>query len=182
MREPKTGADIRLPIQRWELDLIRAVVKESGEREADELEAELAQTLANLKFRIPPGIRNWKAYLREALRNKARNWFRNRRRRLRREVTIVAAGDETPQGAWISEESLPTREAHDLRIALAELWEKLDPGLRESMDAPRGRGWQSDGGGRAAGIAPEHGSAANLPGFAPLLIATAFRRRFRNPA
>jgi RNA polymerase sigma factor (sigma-70 family) len=128
---PKSGANFRLPIQQWELDLIRAVVKESCEREADELEAELAQTLAHLKIRIPPGIRNWKAYLREALRNKARNWFRNRRRRRRREMPILAAGDESPHGALISEESLATREAHDLRIALAQLWDKLDPGLRD---------------------------------------------------
>jgi DNA-directed RNA polymerase specialized sigma24 family protein len=131
VREPKSRADIRLPIQQWELDLIRGVVEESGERVADELEAELAQTLANLKIRIPPGIRNWKAYLREALRNKASNWFRNRRRRLRREVPILAMGNEALQGVWISEESLPTRDAHDLRIALAHFWEKLDPDLRD---------------------------------------------------
>jgi len=129
--KPKSGVAFRLPIQRWELDLIRALVRGTGEREADELEAQLAQTLADLKCRTPPGIRNWKAYLREALRNKARNWFRNRRRRVRGEVPILAAGDEAPQGTWISEESLPTREAHDLRIALAQLWEKLDPDLRD---------------------------------------------------
>lgn len=121
---------MRPQIELWEWDLLREVVRSFRDADPDELEVSLVGTLVDLKSRPPPGVRNWNSYLRAALCNKARNWFRDRRRRERKSTPIVAPGEEPPGGRFVSEDSLSVRENDELRVALKEVFQELDPDLR----------------------------------------------------
>ena len=117
-------------IQTWELEMVIKVSRAFRTDEHDELEAELAGKLVELKYRMPSGIRNWKAYLAKFLYNKASNWVRNSRRRGRLEFSLRR--DRGPM--LISKAHSVEEQEHDLRIALAQLRPELHPELRRFWD------------------------------------------------
>lgn len=127
--------DVPLPpkIEAWELDLVRKVAQAFRDCEHDELAAELASRLLELKSNPPIGIRNWRAYLAKFLYNKASNIVRNWRLRDSRSIPFdqPKESDDDPIMS-----SLDTLLAHDsrpekLRQEFSGAWESLAPELRE---------------------------------------------------
>ncbi len=70
----------------WGLQHLKKVAVRFPERYREELEAELAITLLELKHRPPRGIRNWKAYLATCLYNRALSLVKKWRARQRWEI------------------------------------------------------------------------------------------------
>lgn len=127
--------DVPLPpeIEAWELDLVRKVAKAFRDCEQDELTAELASRLLELKSKPPTGIKNWRAYLAKFLYNKASNIVRNWRLRDSRSISFQQPeefDDDSIMG------SLDALLAHDdrpekLRQEFSGAWGSLAPELRE---------------------------------------------------
>jgi DNA-directed RNA polymerase specialized sigma24 family protein len=112
------------PVEDWELDLIRNVASRFRTTEREELEAELAKKLADLKSSPLFGIRSWRAYLAKFLFNKASNWIRDTRARERRSTPLP---DEYFEVSGLPE-SAPLDE--NLPIAFQQVWNELAPDLR----------------------------------------------------
>jgi DNA-directed RNA polymerase specialized sigma24 family protein len=124
MHRPGEGKQSTSRIQTWELDLIRKVANAFRTQEREELEAELARKLVDLKSRPLLGIRDWKAYLAKFLYNKAANWIRDSRARENRTARQMEGQDEAIL-------SLPGPAVEDdLAIAFRDLYNELDPELR----------------------------------------------------
>jgi DNA-directed RNA polymerase specialized sigma24 family protein len=115
-------------VESSELEMVRKVTRAFRTEEPDELEAELARKLVELKRRSPSGIRDWKAYMAKFLYNKASNWVRDRRARQKREAMMELA--EYEQHAAAGTSRTPSLDKHDLQIAFAVAWADLDPSLR----------------------------------------------------
>jgi transposase/DNA-directed RNA polymerase specialized sigma24 family protein len=111
--------------QEWEREQreIEKVAARFPSRYTDELEAELAATLVELKRRRPPGIRDWKAYLITALRHRALSLVDKWRAQERREKTLDHF-TETPEPPVALEGSDPGQ--LESRLALSKLRSKLD--------------------------------------------------------
>jgi DNA-directed RNA polymerase specialized sigma24 family protein len=112
-----------------EFELIAKVAAAFRTTEREELRAELANRLLELKSTPNPAIRNWKAYLAKFLYNKASTWVQAQRRRERRVRSFEAPDPDNPD--------MPIREPRaggetepGLPLALAGLWTDLDPELR----------------------------------------------------
>lgn len=130
MAGKKRGKRSRL-VERWEIDYVTEFAKKVERREPDELAAELLRQLVVLKAHPPSKVEDWNAYLATFLRNKAGNWFRDRRTRTHGTVSLdkrrTEDSDETfseghPEPAMIA--------AHDFGIAFAQAWEELGPKLQ----------------------------------------------------
>ena len=63
-------------IEKWEEEMIESVVAKARPSDRRALRAELVQKTLVVKRKAPPGIRNWKGYLRRILRNESVGWFR----------------------------------------------------------------------------------------------------------
>jgi DNA-directed RNA polymerase specialized sigma24 family protein len=111
-------------VEDWELDLIRKIASRFRTTERDELEAELAKKLADLKSRPLSGVRHWQAYLAKFLFNKASNWIRDSRVRENKSTPLPDEHFE----ASIFRESAATDE--NLPIAFRRVWNEIDPDLR----------------------------------------------------
>ena len=118
-------------IQPWESALVKEAARRIRTTERDQLESELSLHVVLLKRRQLRGIRNWAAFLRKALHNKARNWIRDHQARQQKMVSL----DEPPKAglrdasAWhdIVQAAVPDP---DLRIAFRRAWGELGPELR----------------------------------------------------
>ena len=122
-KEHDSKASSRWGVQSWELEMVKNVCRAFRTEEPEELEAELARKLAELKGRTPLGIRTWDAFLAKFLYNKASNWVRNARNRHRINGVLsltIARGVTGISGRSLFEEC-------DLRIALIAVWKELDP-------------------------------------------------------
>lgn len=86
MWEPGTEAS-RAEIER-DLELVRSVSRRFRTTHREDLEAELAATLIEVKERHPTGIRDWNAYLRKCLFNRAGSLVKKWRARQRRETSM----------------------------------------------------------------------------------------------
>jgi DNA-directed RNA polymerase specialized sigma24 family protein len=73
------------PVHAWELDLLKKVASAFRTPNRDDLDAELAKKLLELKRRRPTQVRDWRAYLAKFFYNKAHNFVRDERARARRE-------------------------------------------------------------------------------------------------
>lgn len=133
--EPST-VDSRAPISNfdWEFQLIRRIANRFGAGDPTELESTLVEHLATL---LPPQphVRNWKAYVRTALRRRALNWNRDRKQERLREMSLdrpLSTDDE----AITVHDRLPGVEASPLtREILKRIRRELDPPLRQVCDA-----------------------------------------------
>lgn len=72
----------------WENKLIAGIARGFDTNEREELEAELAQHLLRLKRHAPARVRNWPAFIKTALKNKARNWIRDRQAEQNRIISL----------------------------------------------------------------------------------------------
>lgn len=119
----------------WEMALIEAVARRFDTRDLDELRAELARHLLRLNQRSRDKIRNWKAFLRTALRNKAANWIRDEQSR-RKRFSSLDPPDEDGEASLMDVIPGPERDL-DQSIALTRALEELDPELKGVWDALR---------------------------------------------
>ncbi len=67
--DPSEEAEL---IQSWELALLAKVVLAFRTDNRDDLAGDLAKRLAELKRRMPPGVRDWRAYLAKFFTTKPR--------------------------------------------------------------------------------------------------------------
>jgi DNA-directed RNA polymerase specialized sigma24 family protein len=121
----------RAKVKAWEFELIAQAARKARPPEQDELKAELARQLLQLKQSPVPSRRVCRSLLEKALRNEARNWVRRRQALAKRTVALdqPIAGDAddplTLEDVLKSPEAAP-----DLRADFARAWEKLGPELR----------------------------------------------------
>lgn len=81
----------------WGRDQLKKVAARFPQRYREELEAELAATLIDVKYRPPSGVRNWKAYLATSLSNRAISLVKKWRANERREIsTEFVPGEVEP--------------------------------------------------------------------------------------
>ncbi len=106
MREPEGRRRASSEITPEELALIAKVVRAFRTAERDELQAELAARLLDLKAKRPEGIRDWRAYLTKFLYNKANTWIDKKRRRESRFPTLEQRASR--------EDDVPTSEPREL--------------------------------------------------------------------
>lgn len=134
MREPEDRRRPRTEITPQEFDLIAKVARAFRTAEGDELQAELARRVLDLKTKPISHIRDWKAYLAKFLYNKASDWVRAQRSRERRQLSIDAGDEE--EGRASAKEPREQREPDPLLApALLAVWEELDPNLRRFWEA-----------------------------------------------
>src|SRR5258708_7446268 len=103
--------------------------------ELEELQAELARKLLELKRRMPPNIRVWKAYLAKFLCNKASNWVRDSRKRDTRRLALTREIGEGDSEILRGEILRSLEKETVARIALTELLNKFGPEVRELCDS-----------------------------------------------
>lgn len=82
-----------------------------------------------LKASKPQGVREWKAYVAKFFCNKASNWVRDERARIKREDASLEGVDPR---AWDFAESKETS-GNDLRLAISPLWAQLDPHIQHFL-------------------------------------------------
>lgn len=113
--------------------LVRAIAGRFRTSERDELEAELARRLLALKSSKPKGVRSWEHYVAKFLFNKASNWVRDQRLREKKSVDLDSSTQtddalaRTPNLLDVLASAEPDI---DLRLALTEVLQELDPELR----------------------------------------------------
>lgn len=126
-------ASDRPTIEPWEFIEIRRISLQFRCDDRQDLQAELASQLWLLKLHPPSGVRNWKAYLRRFLHNKALNTLRARRIRSKglHNQTAEFANDER-EGVW-NEPTAPSSDT-DLILDVAAARKALPPKLRKVLD------------------------------------------------
>src|ERR1041385_7836054 len=82
--------------QEWEQNQIEQIARRFPKRFADELRAELALSLFQIKQRRTADIRNWKGYVATALKHRALSLARKWRGQERREISIPIAPEPEP--------------------------------------------------------------------------------------
>jgi len=109
----------------WEYWLLERVASAFRTPNRDELEAVLAHKLLALKRQQPPNIRDWRAYLAKFFYNKAHNFVRDERARIRRLAFHSSAVQLAPhQRVWDIRSGL-TAVFNDLTPAERRLWNLL---------------------------------------------------------
>ena len=105
-------------VEGWELELVSKVARAFRTSEREELEAELAQRLLELKREPHPGVRNWKPYLAKTLYNYAARLITKWRDRQKREESLEE---------WLRPSV--EEEGHDwmVQLELVRLRRQLDP-------------------------------------------------------
>lgn len=94
-RQTSSGGE---QLEPWEKRLIKTVAADYRTLDPEDLAADLAWRLLVLKRGRKPTIRNWPAYVRKSLRNKALNWIKKNRSREEKTTSLDAtinADDET---------------------------------------------------------------------------------------
>src|SRR5262245_14094049 len=113
----------------WEFEQIRKVAAKFPDLEAEDLRAELAATIVEIKCKDRSGIRNWKAYLTKSLLNRASQLARKWRARLRWEISSEALPE--PVGVSDKSEDQPARQ--DVQDKLAKIREFLGADSRSLL-------------------------------------------------
>lgn len=121
MARRRATSQSTVPIELWELDLVSKVARAFRTTEREELEAELAKRLCELKSKNLSGIRNWRGYVAKFLYNKASNIVRSWRLRDKRERI------QEPPERWTA----ATTENQNIAFDFARLWRSLNPELRQ---------------------------------------------------
>lgn len=126
----RTRRVFHVRIESWEVTLVKVAARCIDTRERDELEAELTRHLLRLKSNPPLDIRNWKAFLIVALRNRAGNWIRDQQAQDKRFTSSdQSSGPDDEDSTLI--EILPFPEPdQDTRIAFTCAYGNLDRDLR----------------------------------------------------
>jgi hypothetical protein len=107
---------------------VKRVAEAFRTTERDELEAELARRLLELKKSAPADIRNWESCTAKFLYNKAANWIRDYRANDARKADLADFGEDY---LTTLEDILPFAEIDmDFEIAFARVWKELHPDLR----------------------------------------------------
>jgi RNA polymerase sigma factor (sigma-70 family) len=117
----------------WEFRLLRAIAKKFGGYDPTELEAALTEHLAKLQPRQSE-VRDWKAFLRTALRRRALNWIRDRRRQQQRETSLDRPRSSDDERMLQDRLSAPGQSLADSPI-VEQIRHGLDPKLRRIFDA-----------------------------------------------
>ncbi len=118
-------------VEDWELDLVRQLTASFRRSDSADLESDLMLHLLALK-RQSREVENWRAYLRVALRNRARNWLRDGRTDLAEtSISLNAPIEPWPSAESVTLEDLLTSAEPDLdfRIAIGMALETTDPWL-----------------------------------------------------
>lgn len=110
----------------WEINLAQKVAQAFRTPDREELAAELARKLLDLKNNPNLAVRNWKAYAAKFLYNKAANWVRDARAREKREAGHVIGKEDGPRTPG----QPATHEDHTDRAAFGPMWNELSPELR----------------------------------------------------
>jgi DNA-directed RNA polymerase specialized sigma24 family protein len=118
-------------IEEWERDLVRLVAARIRTTDREELTAELHRHLLQVKRRHRRRAKYWKAYLRTALENKAKNWIRDREQ----DNAIMVSGDtetdlDEEESASLFDRSAGPESGPDTRAAWAMAWQALGPELQ----------------------------------------------------
>jgi len=129
MRGPRNRYHSRAEIEPQEFELIAKVAQAFRTTEREELQAELARRLLDLKRNLNPAIRNWNAYRAKFLYNKASDWVDAERRRERRTPSLDAAATDD-SARRIPEPREKEKGAPTLPLALTDLWGQLGPELK----------------------------------------------------
>ena len=127
----KRGLPRGASVEPWELELVRKVASVFRTHEREELEAELARKLLELKRSRPQDIRDWRRYVAKFLYNKAANWVRDTRARAHRHIPLVGSREDAAFEPLVTENDLPSLEPDvSLNLSLARIWAELEPELR----------------------------------------------------
>jgi len=97
----------------WAREHLKKMAARFPQRYREELEAELGATLIELKYRPPPGIRNWKAYLATCLSHRAISLVKKWRLHDQREISSESV-PESIEPVSSSEKTSKQREARQL--------------------------------------------------------------------
>jgi DNA-directed RNA polymerase specialized sigma24 family protein len=120
----------RLRVEVWEMELARRIAGAFRTRDED-MEAELFKRLVEIKARQLSTVRNWQAFLAQALYNAAKNVIRHDD--VVRHHTGFSIDDdayaERPSG--LSRRLAATEDTIDLRLQIARVWATLTPEMRE---------------------------------------------------
>jgi len=108
----------------WGREHLKKVAARFPQRYREELEAELGATLIELKYRPPPGIRNWKAYLATCLSNRATTLINKWRAHDQREIGSELIPEPFEPVSSVEEVTSKEREARRL---LSRARRVLDP-------------------------------------------------------
>jgi DNA-directed RNA polymerase specialized sigma24 family protein len=119
----------------WEHKLASVIAKKFERIEPEELEAELFQTVIELKARLSPEIQNWEGYLAKALHNKAHNWTRDRRAAAKREFALPEPDKETRPFFTSNEDNI------EHKLAMAHFWQHLQPELKQLWELLEQENW-----------------------------------------
>lgn len=122
----------RIEVETWELEKIERVANDFDVEDREELAAELRRKLLDLKRNLPPDIRDWQKYLNKFLYNKASNWVRDWRLRAGKHLPL-ASSESTDDVESLPLESLlaSAEESPEEIVAFAEVWDDMDPQLKE---------------------------------------------------
>lgn len=118
-----------LQVEAWELEMIAKVASAFRTAQKEDLKAELARRLCQLKARKPAGIRDWKRYLAKFLYNKASNIIRSwRMREIKEQPYDVSDEIDFNNDAlnWLACVG-PDRET---ALDFERIWQNIDPELR----------------------------------------------------
>jgi transposase len=110
-----------LPDWAWEQKQIERVAARFPGLDTDELKAELALTLLEIKRRPPSGIRNWKAYLAACLSHRALTLARKWRARARWEVSMPFDYEMAPRASRPTEKNSSEQRSRRLLIKARRL-------------------------------------------------------------
>ncbi|MGI9072747.1 MAG: hypothetical protein ACR2JB_15880 [Bryobacteraceae bacterium] len=115
-------------VEIWERQMTLNVAR-AFRADQEELQAELASRLCELKSRNLRGIRNWKAYVTKFLYNKASNIVRSWRLREKKEQAYEAPHDiaSHDEVALVREPVEQFEDNRGLALDLASVWSALDP-------------------------------------------------------
>jgi RNA polymerase sigma factor (sigma-70 family) len=116
-------------IEDWENDLIAWAARQAKPRDQEELRDELARHLLLYKIEPKIGVRNWRAYARTFLRNRALNWLRHRRQR--ETASLDESIDVGGEGVFTLADTVAVEHPdHEQRIGLAMAIGQLSPKLQ----------------------------------------------------
>lgn len=129
MARRKDAGRHALRVEAWELEMIAKVASAFRTSDREELEAELARKLCELKSRAPSGIRDWKRYLAKFLYNKASNIIQSWRTHQIKEQSYEIS-DEIDFLSDPLDRLACTALDWDTALNFDCIWQHLDPELR----------------------------------------------------
>jgi DNA-binding PucR family transcriptional regulator len=119
-----------LNIERWEQDLVRLTAARIRTTDREELEAELSSHLLHVKRRHRRRVRHWKAYLRTALENRAKNWIRDSQQNSSGMVSLDAP-EGSDESLSLVDRMVSSEPGPDAGAAIAAAWQGMAPELRK---------------------------------------------------